>query len=88
MSVGDAYSICISAMHMRTTLDIDAGLLDEAVERSGSKSKKDAVEAALHAFVRDLRVQELRSMIGTHDINMTPDELDRFRGRDRSRLPG
>ncbi len=43
---------------MRTTLDIDAGLIQEAVRLSGKRTKAAAVEAALEEYVR-LRRKEL-----------------------------
>ncbi len=43
---------------MRTTLDIDAGLIQEAVRLSGKRTKAAAVEAALKEYVR-LRRKEL-----------------------------
>lgn len=43
---------------MRTTLDIDAELMDEAVRLSGERTKAAAVEAALREYVR-LRRKEL-----------------------------
>lgn len=43
---------------MRTTLDIDAALIEEAVRLSGKRTKAAAVEAALEEYVR-LRRKEL-----------------------------
>lgn len=45
-------------MCVRTTLEIDARLMDEAVRLSGAKTKAAAVEAALGEYVR-LRRKEL-----------------------------
>lgn len=43
---------------MRTTLDIDAEIIQEAVRLSGEKTKAAAVEVALREYVR-LRRKEL-----------------------------
>jgi Arc/MetJ family transcription regulator len=43
---------------VRTTLDIDAELMEEAVRLSGKRTKAAAVEAALKEYVR-LRRKEL-----------------------------
>jgi Arc/MetJ family transcription regulator len=43
---------------MRTTLDIDAELVEEAVNLSGERTKAAAIEAALREYVR-LRRKEL-----------------------------
>lgn len=45
-------------MCVRTTLDIDAKLMEEAVSLSGERTKAAAVEAALKEYVR-LRRKEL-----------------------------
>ena len=45
-------------MCMRTTLDIDAQLMEEVVSLSGERTKAAAVEAALREYVR-LRRKEL-----------------------------
>lgn len=45
-------------MCVRTTLEIDAQLMDEAVRLSGARTKAAAVEAALTEYVR-LRRKEL-----------------------------
>lgn len=42
---------------MRTHIDIDEKLLDEAMRLSGAKTKREVVELALRALVR-LRQQE------------------------------
>ena len=45
-------------LRMRTTLDIDAKLMEEAIRLSGEQTKAAAVEAALREYVR-LRRKEL-----------------------------
>jgi Arc/MetJ family transcription regulator len=74
---------------MRTTLDIDRVLLERAARASGAKTKKALVEEALLELVRSRNLERLRRMIGSeeHEIGMTAEELDDFRGRDRTALP-
>lgn len=62
---------------MRTTLDLPAGLLEEAQERLGTKSKKDTVVLALKELVRRERLEELRSLFGTIDLDLDLDESRR-----------
>ena len=49
---------------MRTTLDIDPGLLNAVVETTGERSKSKAVNKALEEYVRRKRVAELREIAG------------------------
>ena len=49
---------------MRTTLDIDARLIEEAVRLSGEWTKAAAVEAALGEYVRLRRKELLLSLPG------------------------
>ncbi len=53
---------------MRTTLDIDARLLEDAVELSGEKTKTAAVEAALREYVRLRRKEMLLNLRGKVQI--------------------
>lgn len=49
---------------MRTTLDLDEKLIEEAVRLSGERTKAAAVEAALGEYVRLRRKEALLSMSG------------------------
>lgn len=51
-------------MCVRTTLEIDAQLMEEAVRLSGKKTKAAAVEAALSEYVRLRRKQLLLELPG------------------------
>lgn len=51
-------------MCVRTTLEIDARLMEEAVRLSGKKTKAAAVEAALSEYVRLRRKQLLLDLPG------------------------
>jgi Arc/MetJ family transcription regulator len=48
---------------MRTTLDIDKDLLDEAAKAVGEKSLSNTVNLALSELVRRRKLQELRKLI-------------------------
>ena len=65
---------------MRTTLDIDAKLLDGVVAATGEKSKSKAVSKVLEEFVRGIKIDELRAMAGKIDI------LDNWRELEESEL--
>ena len=67
---------------MRTTLDIDEKLLDDAVKLSGASTKTAAVEAALDEYVRRLLRIRLARRIEEGDlgIDLTIEELRKMRG--------
>jgi len=65
---------------MRTTLDIDADLLEKVVKATGKTSKKKAIETALEEFLRARRREELGALIGNYeDFALTLEELERMR---------
>ena len=53
---------------MRITVDIDEGLLKEAVTLTGEKSKSKALNKALEDYIRRKKIDELRAMLGTIDL--------------------
>jgi Arc/MetJ family transcription regulator len=73
---------------MRTTVDLDEDLLERASNLARGTTKKAVIEEALEELVRTRGIEKLRHMIGNreHEIDMTPEDLDRFRGGDRSTL--
>ncbi|GIX48492.1 MAG: hypothetical protein KatS3mg131_2703 [Candidatus Tectimicrobiota bacterium] len=68
---------------MRTTLDIDAALLQEVQRVAGAKTKKEAIVIALTEYLRSKRRQELREMIGTYDaFALTFEDLEKMRSEE------
>ena len=63
----------------KTTVVLDERLLQSAVEAIGARSKKEAIEAGLKALVRRKNREALRRELGTFDIDLTSDELERLR---------
>ncbi|MEZ5285728.1 MAG: type II toxin-antitoxin system VapB family antitoxin [Vicinamibacterales bacterium] len=63
---------------MRTTLDLPEGLVEEARDAAGFKSKTDTVVYALREVVRRKRLEELKGLFGTMQI-----EVDIARSRRR-----
>jgi hypothetical protein len=55
---------------MRTTLDLPDGLIDEARDAMGFASKTDTVVYALREVVRRKRLEELKGMFGTVNIDI------------------
>ncbi len=55
---------------MRTTLDLPAGLLDEAQRLLGFKSKTDTVVLSLRELIRRKRIDELRDLLGSVTLDV------------------
>ncbi len=65
---------------MRTTLILPPELVEEARTAAGLKSKTETVVYALKEVVRRKRLEDLKAMFGTTDIDL---DLDYMRGRER-----
>jgi Arc/MetJ family transcription regulator len=68
---------------MRTTLDLPDGLVEEAREAIGFKSKTDTVVFALKEVVRRKRKDELKDFITKVHFDFDPMEMRR---KDRRRI--
>ena len=49
---------------MRTTLNLDAGLLKDLVAATGAKTKTEAIHQALTEFVRRRKLKRLKTLSG------------------------
>jgi Arc/MetJ family transcription regulator len=67
---------------MRTTLDIPQELIEEARRILGFKSKTDTVILSLQELVRRRRIEELKDLMGSVEL-----EIDLDVSRRRSREP-
>jgi len=63
----------------KTTVMIDERLLKDAMEAIGSKTKKEAIRAGLEALVRNHHRESLQKELGTFDIDLNLEELERLR---------
>ncbi len=70
---------------MKTTVDIPAEELAEAMRHLGVKTKREAVVAAIRALNRRKRIENLLKRLGQSDDFMTQSELQRMR-RDEHRV--
>ncbi|EOZ99324.1 hypothetical protein A33Q_0702 [Indibacter alkaliphilus LW1] len=52
---------------MRTNIEIDQKLIDEILEKTNIKTKKEAVNLALKEFLRLIKLRELSEMAGKID---------------------
>jgi Arc/MetJ family transcription regulator len=65
---------------MRTTLDIDAELIEKVVKTTGARSKKKAIEIAMKEFLRAKRRKELSDLIGNYEeFEVTLKDLRKMR---------
>jgi Arc/MetJ family transcription regulator len=49
---------------MRTNIEIDEKLMDEILQKTSIKTKKEAVDIALREFLRKIKLQELADLRG------------------------
>jgi len=65
---------------MRTTLDIDAELLEEVVKATGASTKKKAIKIALKEYLCAKRRKELSDLIGNYEgFEVTLKDLGKMR---------
>ena len=67
---------------MKTTIDIPAKELADAIRFTGARTKREAVVTALQDFNRRQRMARLTRHLGTCDDLMTPQDLERMRETD------
>ena len=66
---------------MRTTLDLPEELIEEAKALLGFKSKTDVIVVALRDLVRRHRIEELKAMLGTVELDIDIPTLRRRQRR-------
>lgn len=71
---------------MKTTIDIPAEELEEAMNRTNAKTKREAILHALRYFNKSERYRELTDMLGTFEDFMTQDELRQMREDEKKQL--
>ena len=63
----------------KTTVLIDERLLKQAMQAIGAKTKRDAIKAGLESLVRRYHRESLQEELGTFDLDLNLEELDRLR---------
>ena len=66
---------------MRTTLDLPDGQVEEAQRLLGFKSKTDTVVLALREVIRRSRIDELKSLLGSIELDVDVPRSRRRPGR-------
>ncbi|MBI2918694.1 MAG: type II toxin-antitoxin system VapB family antitoxin [Chloroflexi bacterium] len=64
---------------MRITLVIDDALLAADMKAAGVRTKRQAIEAGLRELVRQKNLQSLQEELGTYDLELSLEELERLR---------
>jgi len=63
----------------RRTVVIDDALLEEARRSMGTRTIRETIEAGLREAIRRRRLGDLRDSLGTWDLDLTQEELERLR---------
>lgn len=61
--------MCGIVCHMATNLDLDPGLVEEAVAAGGRRTKKEAVTEALHEYIARRKQAHIARLFGTVDYD-------------------
>jgi Arc/MetJ family transcription regulator len=61
---------------MRTTLEIDEKLLDDVMRIVGESNKGKAVNTAMAEFIRKRKLQDLKKLIGSQQLEDNWRELE------------
>ena len=67
---------------MRTLIDIEGGLMEDLLEETKAKTKKEAIVTAIRTYLNLKKRERLASLIGNYDYGQTVQELDRMRADD------
>jgi len=71
---------------VRTTLDIDNKLLEQAVILTGEKNKGKAVNKVLTEWIRRIRIEELKALAGKIEIDDNLKELEELELKEMAKL--
>jgi Arc/MetJ family transcription regulator len=64
---------------MKTTVVIDDQLLKDAMTAIGASSKREAIIVGLQTLVKQRNREALRNELGTYEIDLTLQELEKLR---------
>lgn len=64
---------------MRTTVDIDKDLLEEALKVSKIRTKKELIHLSLKEYIRRLRIKNLKKRLGDYDLTIDLKDLEKSR---------
>ena len=64
---------------MRTTIDINEELFDEAFKLTNISTKKALIELSLKTLIKQKRKERLKTRLGNFELNLTLDNLKEMR---------
>ncbi|HEC98693.1 MAG TPA: type II toxin-antitoxin system VapB family antitoxin [Nitrospirae bacterium] len=64
---------------MRSTIDINDELLEEAKKLTSIKTKKELLNLSLKELIRKKRIEHLLSLYGSSPIDLTLEDIEEFR---------
>ena len=64
---------------MRTTIDINSNLLQQALRLTKARTKRAVVDLALSALIRKERMERLKARAGSVRMTLTPRRLAELR---------
>jgi Arc/MetJ family transcription regulator len=64
---------------VRTTIDINDDLIQEAMRLAGAKSKKEVIHLSLRELIRHKRIERLIKKLGNVPLDLTPEDLEKLR---------
>ena len=67
---------------MRTLVDIERKLIEDLLEETKAKTKKEAIVTAIKTYLNLKRREKLVSLVGKYDYGGSLEELKRMRADD------
>ena len=64
---------------MRTLIDIEGNLLEDLLQETKARTKKEAIVTAIETYLKLKRREKLASLIGNYEYGHTAQELERMR---------
>ena len=64
---------------MRTTINIDKNLIEEALKLSNISTKKELINLSLKEFIRKKHLEKLKNRLGNSDLNIDLSSLKEMR---------
>lgn len=76
------------AFGMKTTIEIDRRLLDQAQKALGTSTIKGTIETSLRTIVRQRQLQALARALGTIPLDLAPEQLRAHRRKRQFHVSG
>jgi len=64
---------------MRTTIDIDKALIEEALKISKLRTKRELINLSLKEYIRRMRLKSLKKRLGNYDLTLDLKDLEKGR---------